>query len=253
MRTGIAERFAKDTGGWTSEDGTQSTRPHEMTVLHDEGLYRHLRFRSPDTGVYWFDLITWPGCLTVNGDCGTFTFSREEDMFGFFRGRQVNPQYWAEKVRGETRTRTYSEQRFREQVTEAAEEAAATWPGLAEAVEERIFGDFAGWDITQDHDAHLALGAFEHGATFTVTCPTCGTLAEGLGDENEADRQCTRHTLNERALSGHLAMPGKVDGFRFAYAWEWDLQDYDWWFLWSCHAIAWGIARYDAQRAGVPS
>lgn len=29
------------------------TDEHQMTVLHDDGLYRHLRFKAPTTGMYW--------------------------------------------------------------------------------------------------------------------------------------------------------------------------------------------------------
>ena len=101
----MAERFAKDIGEWVSDDGTKRIRAHEMTVLHDDGLYRHLRFTAmhlcndaewrTTNGFYWFDLATWPGTLTINGDCGTYTFSRTTDMFEFFRSRYgistVNP------------------------------------------------------------------------------------------------------------------------------------------------------------------
>ena len=48
---------------------------HQLQVLRDDGLYRHVRFLrtavDPETGkrekssFYWFDLITWPGCLAV--------------------------------------------------------------------------------------------------------------------------------------------------------------------------------------------
>lgn len=76
---------------------------HTMTVERDDGLHRHLRFRALGTGVYWFDIVTWPGVLTINGDCGTYVFSRLEDMFEFFRqpnGKaRINPSYWAEKLR----------------------------------------------------------------------------------------------------------------------------------------------------------
>ncbi|MDQ1584568.1 MAG: hypothetical protein QOF36_2622 [Microbacteriaceae bacterium] len=33
--------------------------------------------------------------------------------------------------------------------------------------------------------------------------------------------------------------------------WEWDLREYDWQFLWCCHAIAWAIARYDETATTV--
>ena len=207
----VAERFAKDTA------------THRMTVLHDDGLYRHLRFtamhlcndaeRRATNGFYWFDLITWPGSLTINGDCGTYTFSRITDMFEFFRSRYgINPQYWAEKrVQGETRTQSYSEDKFRQQVKEAAAEAEGSCPGVSAAIEEKLYGFLAEWDITYEDGARRALSEF----TFY---------------ENESDR---------------YAVPFKEPDFRFCDAWEWDLTDWDWTFLWCCHAIQWGIGQYD--------
>jgi hypothetical protein len=62
----------------------QETAEHEMTVLRDDGLYRHLRFQRPGTSIYWFDLVTWPGRLVICGDCGDLMFSRLRDMFEFF-------------------------------------------------------------------------------------------------------------------------------------------------------------------------
>lgn len=76
---------------------------HRMTVIRDEGLYRHLRFMDPETIVSYFDLITWPGHLCYTGDMGTYVFSRIQDMFMFFRrtpqehGGPIDLRYWAEK------------------------------------------------------------------------------------------------------------------------------------------------------------
>src|SRR3954463_11871038 len=87
-----ANRFARDTAD------------HQMTIVHDDGLYRHLRFRNPNrTWNYWFDLITYPGGLTFQGDGESFTFRRLEDMFEFFRqpaNATINPSYWGEKLTG---------------------------------------------------------------------------------------------------------------------------------------------------------
>lgn len=47
---------------------------HKMTVLRDEGLYRHLRFQKPGTSCYYFDLVTWPGhhgSVRRRRSCGT--------------------------------------------------------------------------------------------------------------------------------------------------------------------------------------
>jgi hypothetical protein len=289
-----AERFARD------------TEHHEMTVAHDDGLYRHLRFRRAvvlrylaecrqcepvlpvpfedeeergkwqaehqaatghevrlrlssipppapgkrsTTSAYWFDLITWPGALTVNGDCGTFTLGRTDDMFGFFRGSQISPGYWAEKVQAADRAgvTAYSPGKFRQLAEEDAAREAGDWPGLPGAVAARIFGRAAVWNTEYEEGAREALENFEHGTTFTVSCPGCGTLAEGL-DEDEAYRQANRHLAGQHGSPGHVALPNRVDGFRFTDSWEWNLHDWTWHFLWCCHAIQWGIGQYDARR-----
>src|SRR5690606_1795679 len=72
---------------------------HEMTVLLDDGLYRHLRFARPDSYCMSFSLVTWPGYLAYSGDMGNFVFTRLPDMFAFFRGPldSMSRDYWAEK------------------------------------------------------------------------------------------------------------------------------------------------------------
>ncbi|MDV2474204.1 hypothetical protein F8M49_29925 [Rhodococcus zopfii] len=77
-----------------------STRNHEMTVLHDDGVYRHIRCAEPGTGIWSWTLTTWPGHLCIDGDLESYTFARIDDMFEFFalRGGGINPSYWAEKI-----------------------------------------------------------------------------------------------------------------------------------------------------------
>lgn len=109
----VQERFVGDTA------------KHEMTVLHNDGLYRHLRFKRPDTYMYHFDVVTWPGYLTITGDMDTFTFARLEDMFEFFRsGVGINPGYWGEKVKAGTYKR-YDE----DYAHQAAVEHLDEWAG----------------------------------------------------------------------------------------------------------------------------
>lgn len=74
---------------------------HQMTVLLDNGIFRHIRFGQPGTSNASFYLTTWPMHLCFSGDMGTYVFSRLEDMFEFFRGRRANFSYWAEKVQAE--------------------------------------------------------------------------------------------------------------------------------------------------------
>lgn len=189
-----AARFAAD------------TRNFELTVLHDDGLYRHLRFVRPRPrgSEYWFDLITWPGRLAMCGDVGDgYVFSRLSDMFEFFRADRrwgINPHYWAEKLGGGRQpVQAYSEELLRQRVVEQFVEDAK-WGGVPP-------------------------GTGKHLRTWV--------LDEDLGDERTA-----RNVLEDFAFQG----------YEFKDVWEWDFHDYDSSFLWACHAIVWGIGRYDKVR-----
>ena len=60
-------------------------KDHQMTIVRDDNIGRHLRFSKPGTSCMSFDLITWPGYLCCTGDMGTYVFKRLPDMFEFFR------------------------------------------------------------------------------------------------------------------------------------------------------------------------
>jgi len=106
-------------------DFPNSIKDHKLTIIRDEGLYRHLRFSRPDTCTMRFDIITWPGYLAFVGDMGDWVFARIPDMLEFFRGDRINPSYWAEKVQaGECRE--YSEDVAREWIKEALDEGEFT-------------------------------------------------------------------------------------------------------------------------------
>lgn len=189
----MAERFAKETAN------------HQMTVLHDDGLYRHLRFRAPDSSFYWYELVTWPGFLAVGGDVDHFVFSRVEDMFTFFRrnGNQhgINPSYWSEKLQdGRERAKGHSETAFKRRVMDELKHLPV--PNLTEEQREarsELLERIAGGD------AHWAEGA--------------------------------REMLTDAERAGLLSD-----------TWDWDFTDWDWAFLWCCHAIVAGIAAYDASK-----
>lgn len=228
---------------------------HKMTILRDDGLYRHLRFirwvttkdgKQSSTSAYWFDLVTWPGALAINGDMGSYMFSRTEDMFGFFRpqlGDNPNPGYWAEKIRAGGDVRQYSEDRFKRLVVSDAEEGEAEFPGLMEAVQAEILSN---GDIHFEQGARQLVEQFKFGDTFKGACRSCGAAVEGL-TEAAAHSWASGH----RAQTGHLVYPGPIEGFRFYDTWEWDLADWSYRYLWCCHAIQWGIARYDEARKAV--
>jgi hypothetical protein len=200
----VARKMQRD----VAEEFKKQTADHKMTVLHDDGLYRHLRFRTPKHGFYWFDLITWPGTLAFRGDMDGHMFTRVTDMFEFFRdnGQGINPHYWSEKVEGgRDETRSFSQEKFKQCVIEQFVEAVryGNAPrGLGKAVREEILDDP---ETYYEQGAHAAIDSFEY------------------------------------------------KGFRFSDWWELDFREFDWQFLWACHAIQWGIAQYDAKRAGETS
>jgi hypothetical protein len=190
----IKARFERDTAG------------HQMTVLHDDGLYRHLRFTSNPRGYgeYWFDLITWPGRLAICGDVGDdYVFNRLPDMFQFFRADRrdgVNPHYWAEKLGGGRRSvKEYSEELLRQRVVEQFVNDAR-WGGVPAGTGKQL----RMWVLNED-----------------------------LSDERTA-----RNIVEDFACRG----------YEFKDVWEWNFHDYEPEFLWCCHAIVWGIARYDKVR-----
>jgi hypothetical protein len=185
---------------------TRDTTNHRMTVLHDDGLYRHLHFMAPRTSEYWFDLVTWPGSLAMRGDFGDdYVFTRLTDMFEFFRDGHrwgINPHYWAEKLGGGRRSvKEYSEDLFKQLVKE----------------------DVAGAIRYDDAPRGIGRRVYE----------------ELLTNDDLYTEDAARAALNEFHFKG----------FTFDDTWEWDFHDYTTSFLWACHAIVWGIARYDRVRS----
>jgi hypothetical protein len=194
----VRERFAGD------------TKSHELTVLRDDGLYRHLRFQKPGTSIYRFDIVTWPGYLAFVGDAGDFVFARTADMLEFFvpKGREgreaINPQYWSEKLVAPKHdaAETYSYQVFCQRVQEWFKDVSldltpAGQADLGDAVNEHLLSPYLD-AVHSEHDAHVLLRDFE------------------------------------------------CQGTRVYDSWEWNLREYRHDFLWCCYALVWGIARYRA-------
>lgn len=155
IRNDPKTRFSTDTAG------------HQMTVLLDQGLYRHLRFSRPGSSECWFEIVTSPNLLTINGDMGTFTFTRLEDMFQFFRrpDGQINDHYWYEKLLASDQpAKGYSAKRFTQRIledaTEQLDDAEADAQQRAEALSELQEGILA-W-AEDEREAADALDRFSH-------------------------------------------------------------------------------------------
>jgi len=182
-------------------------KDHQMTVIRDDGIYRDVAFKRPDTSNMSFNLITWPMYLCYTGDMGTYVFRRTADMFSFFRTShpvgdpqtqtlKINPGYWAEKleaVDSADGVRQYSADKFREYFSEWMDEHEAS-PELRERIKS---------DILYHAD-------------------------DGPQDARRA------------------AMDFEQDGRNpFQDFWEVSIEEYTTRFIWACYAIAWGIAQYD--------
>lgn len=187
---------------------------HQLTVIRDDGLYRHLRCAPPSGYIYGFDLVTWPGYLAIVGDAGDYVFSRIRDMFEFFESDsgRINPDYWSEKLQAPRydAATVYSERRARERIV-------AWLSDRAEA------GD--PWDEYGEEGPAGGRQAFE--------------LYRAVRE------QILEHDLFYEPQARELIRNFEHDGTILSdAAWEWNFDEFDFRFLWCCHAIVWGIARY---------
>ena len=197
----------------------RDTAKHEMTVLFHQGLYRHLRFAAPDGSGYRFDLHTSPNRLMVDGAVGTYVFSvyPTEDMFQLFRessvGDQPNFGYWHEKLRAWNEPAIqFSTDLFDQHVAKELAQAEEHFPGVTAAWREHTEGVLCDYSTDSEEAAREAMAAFEY-----------------LPDSQF----------------------GEAWRFLSPYTSAWKLDDYDWRYLWACHAALLGIAKYDAARKAV--
>lgn len=198
---------------------------HVMTVIRDDGVHRHLRFRKarPAGSEYWFDLITWPGSLCIDGDMGTYVFRRLDDMFEFFRtdrdwltrdGRKlgINPGYWAEKLQAmpEKGVKEFDEALFDSNI----KERLTTW-----------IKDHRD-DISAAHRREL----WE------------SVMQEVIGADGAERKQIAAYDFHHQVDSRHT--------FSFQDLWETNVERYTFHFIWCCYAIAWGVKTYDEAKGG---
>lgn len=184
---------------------------HAVTVLRDDGLYRHLRCRRGDSYNMGFDVIAWPGYLCYAGDMGCFVFSRLPDMLEFFRGRDgavIDRGYLAQKAcavdKPDGLTR-FSDDLFTEAVKSRFDEFTDDWSeGEKAALWERI------------EDEVLPHGNESHEAALAAA-------SDFMHPEFGRERQQV-----------------------FPDFWEHNLKEYTARFWWCCYAIPWAIAKYDA-------
>lgn len=191
---------------------TEHTAEHVMTVLHDDSLYRHLRFRKPGTGIFGFDVVTWPGHIAISGDMGDTTMARIDDMIGFVAkpgSDRISFGYWAEKiVANEGPKREWSQRLLEAQLRDS-------W---REQCEERGV----------DHDSDLATRWWDD-LTDAILNAYCGY---GNGDE-----RAQREALDRFA--------GDIELYE---TWEWDCSDYPFHLYWRMLALRYAANTYLASK-----
>jgi len=213
----------------TEEQFLKDVANHQMITLHDDGIYRHIRFEQPDSGNMYFDLVTWPGYLAYSGDMGCYVFSRLTDMFQFFRtdreykkrgGRNlaINLGYWSEKLQAADGNRHGGN------VTEFSEDT------FNRAVIEYLVG----W-IREN--AHQTTKDERRELWDSVMHDVIGADGDSGGYRKQAAVHDFSHNVNSI-----------VDDFYFMDFWESDFTEYTHRFVWCCYALAWGVEQYDNAK-----
>jgi hypothetical protein len=225
----------------TEETFLKDVAKHEMAVLVDNGVYRHLRLKQPGSSNMWFDIVTWPGFLAYSGDMGSFVFSRLNDMFQFFRngratidGKEelyINLSYWGEKLEAVDRNgresghRVYSADRLRAHV----EDSVKTW------IEE-----YEGQYDDSEEETASAKTKFEAELREAIEEDIYRYLDDGEHDARTAVRDFSFKQEPKR-------FDRTPPTYEFQDTWEWDCDEYTFRFIWCCYALAWSIRRYDAK------
>ncbi|CCF96511.1 hypothetical protein B7R77_02950 [Ralstonia solanacearum K60] len=194
---------------------------HQMTIVRENGVDRHIKFRSPEGSSYWFEILTWPGALCIRGDCGTYVFSRLTDMFEFFRTDDrgdpsrlyINSGYWCEKLQ------------------------ASSCDGYGKGAAKRFDAEVFERTVKEHFDAGLA------------DCDVTDERREQLWNAIQQE-------VLDYACDGDSSTAfGKLHDFHddefprlFEDCWEWDCEEYTFRFIWNLYAIAWAIRKYDASK-----
>lgn len=194
----------------TIEEFSKHVVEHRMTVAHDASLHRHITFAEPDTGNRHFHITTWPGYLAISGDMGCYVFARLSDMFQFFRGDEINPQYWSEKLQ------TGRSEGVREFSPELYLDA--------------INYDFEQWDF----------GRKTNNPQAAKWAARAELERSGLLQKPESLESAIRDAMDYEC---------PITGSNFHDFYEHTLTDYTYHFIWCCRAIRWGIEQYDAAKA----
>lgn len=195
MIDSILERFLND------------VKNHQLTIHQNNGVYRHLTFKNPESTHYYFNITTYPEYLVITGDMGSLIFSRLTDMFNFFRSDdlRINPSYWSEKIEStgyDAKLASYSE--FDIDIVEKNAQE-----DLNNHLDENdTLSSYDRYELTMEFDEKIMCASDEW------------EIVEAIRNFN-------------------------CNGFKFVDFWESDPRKYLSRYIWLCYAIVWGIKKFD--------
>lgn len=205
----------------TEADFLQHVKEHQVKIIREDGVYRHIRFKAPGTGNQLFDLTTWPGYLCFSGDMGTYVFQRADDMFQFFRNSNgelsINPDYWGEKlecVDGQSGFKKFSAEIFREWVEDHFKTYQLDNNELGEEIVSRIQAEIDTYIISELDD------------DFDQESRACRAVQEFVSDEEPS------FTFQDFFDGGSP-------------------NEYTYRYIWCLYAIVWGISKYDEVKSSL--
>lgn len=197
----------------------RDVRDHRMTIELDQGVHRSLLFKRPNSYTYYFRLNTWPGHLSISGDCGSYTFARLHDMVDFFRDAgpdyerddYVNISYWREKLQAvdrHCRESQFDEARY----------------------EKTIRSDMDLWiEQFEKPEQDRIIADAESARLFEACCTLDESVSKACGWKCPVTGEYPNADFWEHA--SHLMQPS----YRL---------------IWCMRAIQWGIKRYDLHHQG---
>jgi hypothetical protein len=115
----------------------------EMSILRNEGPYRHLVISFPSSTWERCEVVTWPGALVLRGGLGHWMFAVDGvDVLAVFRSVDPDPAYWAQKLvahgTGDDQPQEYLPARAAAYVRAYADGQMRRWPDLAEEISETV-------------------------------------------------------------------------------------------------------------------
>ena len=214
----------------TKEQFLQSVAEHEMTVVMDtDSGHRHLTFSKPKDSNQHFHINTWGEYLSFTGDMGSYVFSRNSDMFRFFRSDElaIQPSYWSEKCQA---------------ACQIGKIKKFDPVALQKSIDNRIKSLCL--ELEEDYE--------NHGEDYD----SLGSFTAAVKEEMVEHFQCSE--LDEyRFISA-------IEGFEssivpdlkliFDGDYEWiNAESYTYHYQWCLYAIVWAIKQYDDYKNGLES